>query len=139
MLDGWMLDSDIEHPASSIQHLLRTEYRRSAAGRRRACIVRIRRTAVASPPAPPPRSAAASAAAAALARAEHLQPLADDFELRVLLAVLFPAVELEAAFDQHGRALAEVFVGDFRGAAPQRDVDERGFVDPLIAASSRDR
>src|SRR5262245_57358548 len=42
---------------------------------------------------------AATAGATLAAAAEHLQFLADDFELREFLAVLFPAVELEPTFD----------------------------------------
>jgi len=52
----------------------------------------------------------------------------------MFLAVFFPTIELQPAFDQHGRALAEIFIGDFGRAAPQRDIDERDLVDPLIAA-----
>src|SRR5215831_17539646 len=74
---------------------------------------------------------AARTAPAAFARAEHLQPFADDFQLRVLLPFFFPAIELQAAFDQNGRALAEIFVCDFCSAPPERDIDKRGFVDPL--------
>src|SRR5688500_16404232 len=77
---------------------------------------------------------AAAAGTATLTRPEHLQSLADDLELGVLLAVLLPAVELQPAFNQHRRALAEILVGDFGGAPPQRDVYKGCFFDPLIAA-----
>src|SRR4051812_43244650 len=52
-------------------------------------------------------ASATTTPAAAIAAAEHLQAFADNFELGVLLAVFFPALELEAAFDQDRRAFAE--------------------------------
>ena len=78
------------------------------------------------PPPPPPPPLAA----------EHLHPLADDPQLGVLLAVFFPLIELQPALDQHRRALAQVLAGDFGRAAPQRDIDERRFLDPFAAAGS---
>src|SRR5947208_17144033 len=73
-----------------------------------------------------------TAAAGTFFRAKHLQLVSGDFQLAVLLAVLFPAIELEPTFDQHGRAFAEILVGDFGRAAPQRDIDKRNLVDPLL-------
>ena len=77
------------------------------------------------------RLAASAAATAAAFAAEHLHPLADDAELVILLAVLFPAVELQPPFDQNRRALAEIFTGNFGGSAPERHVDKRRFLDPF--------
>src|SRR5678816_3247922 len=52
----------------------------------------------------------------------------------MFLAVFFPTIKLQPAFDQHGRPSAEILVGDFGRSAPERDIDERDFVNPLIAA-----
>jgi hypothetical protein len=88
-------------------------------------------------------AAAVPATAAAALGTDHLHPLANDFQLRVLLAVLLPLIELEASFDKDRRAFAEVFAGDFRRPAPERDIDERDLFDPfaglLVLAAVVDR
>ena len=57
-------------------------------------------------------------------------------QLGPFLTVGFPLVQLEPAFDQHRRTLAEVLAGHLRRAAPQRHVDERRFLDPLARLDS---
>src|SRR5262245_41762362 len=78
-------------------------------------------------------AATATAATSAVLRTEHLQLVGGNFQFGMLLAVLFPTIELQPAFDQYRRALAQILIGDFSRPAPQRDVDERDFVHPLIA------
>src|ERR1700733_13502126 len=51
----------------------------------------------------------------------------------MLLAILFPAIKFETTLDKQRRALARVLVHDFSSAAPECDVDERRFINPLIA------
>src|SRR5262245_61556523 len=72
----------------------------------------------------------ATAASAALA-ADHLHPLANHAQLGTLLAVFFPLLELQPAFDQDRRALAQVFARDLGRATPHRHVHERRLFDPL--------
>src|SRR4051812_311032 len=91
-------------------------------------------SAAAATSAPTTTAATATTTPGALARTEHLHLLGGDTQLRVLLAVFLPAVELQPALDQNGRALAEIFVRDFSRAAPERYVDKRCFIDPLVAA-----
>src|SRR5262245_30665011 len=66
------------------------------------------------------------------ASADHLHAVGDNLELRALLAVGLPLFELEPSLDQHAGAFAEVFVGNFGSSPPERHIDERRFVDPLI-------
>jgi hypothetical protein len=106
-------------------------WRRAASGRvlLRFIVMRLIATAAAA-------TAAASAATTTgtVLSTKHLEPIGGDFQLRVLLAIFFPAIELEPAFDQNGRSFAKILVRDLGRAAPKRDVDESDLIDPLIAA-----
>src|SRR6478752_138233 len=55
----------------------------------------------------------ATAATSAVLRTKHLQLVGGNFQFGMLLAVLFPTIELQAAFDQYRRALAQILIGDF--------------------------
>jgi hypothetical protein len=78
-------------------------------------------------------AATATAATTATAAAEHLHAFANHAQFTSFLTIGFPLIQFQSAFDQDWRPLAQVLTGDFRRAAPKRDVDKRCFFDPFAA------
>lgn len=78
----------------------------------------------------------ATTALSASGAAEELDAFGDDAELALFLAVGFPLVELEPAFDEDGASFLEVFLAGLGLPSPDDDVDVADFlaVLPVIGA-----
>ena len=73
---------------------------------------------------------AARASATGFAAGEELQVFADDFQFAAFLTggLVIPGVEIQTAFDVNRIALCQVLLRKLCLAAPERDIDEGGFL-----------
>ena len=62
---------------------------------------------------------------------KELHSLGDDVKFGPFLAVFFPRVELQSAFDKDRGAFAEVLAHEFGHPTKKRDIDEGCFVNPF--------